>query len=121
LEFDHIDPADYASLGKNSPNLISQVNQLSKKRVAKDPEFQKLNEDIQKYLSRKNRKEISLNEAVRLKEKQQDEKNQKKKGEEEKPEVENPPIFPEGFYNDEVLGISLDYFELLKAQNTAQK
>ena len=47
---------------------------------------------------------------------------EKKKKEEEDPnkEKEEGPVFPESFYNDEILSISLDYIDLLNGRKTAK-
>jgi len=102
--------------------LISSLKQSSGKRVLADTEFQDLQKSIQRYISRKERKELSLNELVLRKERVEDKKKKDddKKKEEDKQKGEGP-IFPKGFYNNELIHIAIDYVNRMKSLNTASK
>ena len=91
-----------------------------------EPKFQKKQKEIERYLSRKNRKTITLNEEKLRQERDADktEGDEKKKKEEKKNPDEkkaDAPVFPKAFYNDEILSISIDYIDLLKNQKTAKE
>ncbi len=106
---------------KVTPEVISTLVQNSQARVTKDPEFQKLGREIDQYIVRKQRKQISLNLEKRRKERLED---SDLKNKEDKLTSEDPaegPIFPENFYNNEVLRIGLDYTSLLQSMKTAGK
>lgn len=129
LAFDQIAPAAYRSVDLVNENLVKMLQQRSKKRVAADPEFQKNEKEIERYVSRKNRKTITLNESKLRAERKEDKSDEDKKKEDEEKdkdkddpnkEKEEGPVFPESFYNDEILSISLDYIDLLNGRKTAK-
>ena len=122
LPFDRVKAAEYEPVGGLvGDGVLSDLRQKSAQRVAQDAEFQKLNKQIVKFLERKEDKTISLNEEVRREE--QEEVKQQSEVEEKIAEEEatgaNKPIFPENFYNDEVLQITADYLEQLNGAKTA--
>lgn len=120
LEFDSVDAAQYQPLqAAVTPEIVSALREDSKKRVAANKKFQNDFRGIDRYLKRKNRKTVSLNEAVLRKERDEDKSEQDKAAEKEKKSEKKPArfaekeIFPKKHYNDEVLGITLDYLDLL--------
>ncbi|MEX0728742.1 MAG: carboxy terminal-processing peptidase [Planctomycetaceae bacterium] len=122
LAFDRIAPAKHDQLKLRSGELVAKLATESQKRIAGNEEFQKLQKDIEKYLTRKNRKSITLNEAVLRQERDSDKTEDEKTLEEEEEKLtKDGPIFPKGHYNDEVLNISVDYISLLKGLDTAAK
>jgi len=125
LKFDHVDPVDYDVVGMVTPTVLSRLRKQSQARIAKDPKFQKQIKTIAKYVERKKRKTISLNEKVRRTELDADKSDKDKKDKKKKkdsPSVDGP-IFPVGSYNDELLHIAIDYATLLKGlgRNTARR
>ncbi|MAG92653.1 MAG: tail-specific protease [Planctomycetaceae bacterium] len=127
LAFDQVAEAKHAAVNMTNANIRTSLRKNSQKRVASDADFQKLQEDVERFEVRKKRKSISLNEAVLRKEREEDKK--KKKEEEEKKKDEEKltapgkgPVFPEGFYNNELLEITLDYVNSWRAlKNTAKR
>jgi carboxyl-terminal processing protease len=122
LPFDRVKAADFQTVpGLVADGVLSDLRQKSAQRVAQDEEFQKLNKQIVKFLERKQDKTISLNEEIRRAE--QEEVKEQSEVEEKIAEEEaggnDKPIFPENFYNDEVLHITADYLEQLKGARTA--
>ena len=104
LPWDQIESAGFTSWGQVS-QYLPHLRLKSEQRVARNPEFGFIKEDIQLYKDRLAIKAVSLNEQTRRKEKErQDEEGFKrnnarraarglpplKKGEEE-PRIENPP------------------------------
>jgi hypothetical protein len=71
-------------------------------------------------VSRKKRKSISLNEDE-LKQERLEEEEKTKKEADEPNEKGKGPIFPDQFYNDELLAITLDYVSALSGALTAKK
>lgn len=122
LAFDRIPPADHATTQSVNGNIITQLGDRSKRRVAADPKMQEIQKDVERYLLRKNRKSISLNESVLRAERTQDKREQ---AEADKEDPTNrggdAPIYPDDAYNNEVLQISLDYATVLKNPQAAQK
>jgi carboxyl-terminal processing protease len=119
LKFDHIDPADYTPRHLVNPQMVSFLQQQSQKREETSPDFQKLNREIATFLQRKNRKMISLNLESRKKERIQDKLEEKKAEEVTSDEQTDGPIFPDTYYNNEVLRIGLDYLQLVRGMATA--
>jgi len=120
LAFDRIPEAPHTAFNLVNANIVSYLQERSKARVSQDKDFAKVQEDIVRYLERKKRKVITLNEEQMRKERLADEEEAKKKVEEPE-EMGDGPIFPEGAYNNEVLAITLDYISALRNQNTAKK
>jgi len=118
LAFDHVPAAGYTPEKRTTDSVISQLQKSSAARVTKNPDFQNTSQDIARYLKKKNLKAVSLN----LEKRKADQAEDRKKKEEDKDAPEDDgkgPIFPQDFYNDEVLNITLDYLTLLKKLKVA--
>lgn len=72
LPWDSIARASYATFGDTS-DVVQQVNRQHEARIASNPEFAYLQEDIQEYKARKDEKTLSLVESERRKEKKEQE------------------------------------------------
>lgn len=124
LAFDRIQRANYipfTSYGNDS--VSAQLVKNSAYRVQNDPDFQKTKTAIDRYVARKNRKTISLNEQVLRQE--EEELEREKKEEEETMKMasgnsDSKDIFANDAYNKELLNITLDYTELLNGRRTAR-
>ena len=68
LPWDKIPAASYSRLGSFS-KVLPELRKLHDERVKSDPEFRYVLEDIVWYKAEKSKKTVSLNEAVRIKEK----------------------------------------------------
>ena len=121
LKADHIAAADYTPMNMVTPDMLSKLGQNSQARVAKDAEFLKLAHEIDQYVVRKNKKTISLNLEKRRRERLEDNKDKSKQEKLTSEEPTEGPIFPDTFYNNEVLRIGLDYTQLLHGMKTAGK
>jgi len=120
LPFHAIDPAPVRKNAFVTPQIVASLAERSAERVQKDKEFDLTQQVIVRYLERKNRKVVSLNESILLKEKASDKALRETEEElnPDKPKDEdinphNKPIFPDNFYNDELLNIALDYTQML--------
>jgi len=125
LAFDQIKPAEFTPLSMVRPQIVSNLRESSRRRVAENKDFQDLAKEIEKYLGRKNRKAVSLNRAVLVKERESDKKQDDKSDEEKLADDGlaglDAPIFPDNFYNNEILQVSLDYIASLKGSTTARR
>lgn len=123
LAFDRIEPARHVIYDMVSPGILTSLRDASRQRISKDPKFQEIQADIAKYLERKNRKTVSLNEqklrAEREADKAADEVAKQEEEAENKPE--NAPVFPDTPYNKEVLSIAFDYLQALRQAKTAAR
>ncbi|MEZ6055222.1 MAG: carboxy terminal-processing peptidase [Planctomycetaceae bacterium] len=125
LPFDSIPPAKYVKNRFVTPEIIADVKQRSQQRVAASKDFTTMQNVIARYLEKKNRKVVSLNETKLKAERELDKAVQKMGGEldpekEAEKELEaeqngTKPVFPDNYYNSELLNISLDYLQDLKA------
>ncbi|MBL8816682.1 MAG: carboxy terminal-processing peptidase [Planctomyces sp.] len=125
MAFDRIEGAKYAPFSTSvNDTIIETLNRNSETRVAADKDFTRMKKLIDRYVARKNEKSISLNESV-LKAEEEELKQEQKEEEEAIKKAngsgEEADIFPNDFYNKEVLAIAVDYLELLQAQQTVKK
>lgn len=118
LPFGRIEAAEYEPTDLVAPEIVAALQKASARRVAADSDFQKTKQQIERFVARKKRKTVSLNEEVLKKEHEQD-KRDEEKDEPKTDENGNGPVFPEDHYNDEVLRIAVDYASLLKEARTA--
>lgn len=124
LPFDQIRPARYSSGRYVSPEIVAALQQNSERRISADEEFQKVSTEIERYLSRKNKTIVPLNEEAARKERAELEQEQEEKEAEEEENTAldpNGPIFPDDHYNNEALNIALDYVAALHGNLTVQK
>tara|TARA_R110002095_G_scaffold77659_6_gene66608 strand:+ start:3658 stop:5709 length:2052 start_codon:yes stop_codon:yes gene_type:complete len=121
MEFDKTEVAQFSAVGMVNPQILNRLQQSSSKRIVADKEFKETQDEIDKYLKKKNQKTISLVETERRKELINDkdkDKEEKKKEEEKKADKD---IFKKDYYNDEILNITVDYMNVLKNMNTVQR
>jgi carboxyl-terminal processing protease len=123
LAFDRIEPVRHVVYDMVMPELIAALKDASQRRVASDPKFKEVKAEIDRYLARKNRKTVSLNEETFLMEREEDKVADKVAKEEEEKEIDpgKGPVFPDSEYNKEVLHIAADYVQLLKQIKTAAR
>jgi carboxyl-terminal processing protease len=125
LAFDRIERAGYLPFTTyRNDTIVSELVSRSSGRVKENADFQKVQRNIDRYLERKNRKTISLNEEVIKKE----EEELKREQEEEKEAIERATgsdkekeLFPDDFYNRELMQITLDYMELRENLRTVRR
>ena len=122
LAFDHIAPARHTEYEMTAPPIIAALKEASSKRVSEDPKFLQRQKDIERYLTRKNRKTVSLSEETLRRERDEDKAARDVEKEEEERETKTDlPVFPSTEYDNEVLHIASDYASLLKAAKTAAR
>jgi carboxyl-terminal processing protease len=120
MEFDRVPAVDHKNYHLVSPAIVSLLRDRSKARVAVSKDFADVNENINKYLNRKKRKSISLNEDELKQERLEEEEKTKKEADDSADKPEGP-IFPSEGYNNELLAITLDYVSALNGTLTAKK
>lgn len=120
MPFDHVNEVKHRRLSSVTPDMIPVIRDLSRKRIASNPDFQKTEKDIEKYLARKQRKTVSLNEEELRKERVEEEQKTRDKADSSDDMTEGP-VFPDNSYNNEVLSITLDYLAQLQGARTARK
>jgi len=98
-------------------DLVTLLDHRSLERRKTEPKFKKLDEQIKRYLERKARHSISLNEAKFRAEYVPDDPEEKAaeekaKKERKKKKYAEREVWPSDFYNDEVIQIVTDYVTL---------
>jgi carboxyl-terminal processing protease len=122
MPFDHIQETPHHRFGKFlTADMISSIRENSRKRLASSSEFQKVDKDIEKYLARKQRKTVSLNEEDLRKERVEEEQKTRDKADTNGDEIAEEPVFPDSFYNNEVLSITLDYLGQIREAKISKK
>ena len=121
MPFDHINEVPHHRFSRfMTADMISSIRENSRKRLASSSEFQKVDKDIEKYLARKQRKTVSLNEEDLRKERVEEEQKTRDKAETDD-NYNDEPVFPDNSYNNELLSITLDYLGQLREAKTARK
>jgi carboxyl-terminal processing protease len=117
VQFDKVDALPHDQYAETPDDLIANLSNRSAERRKVDSKFRKLDDQIKKFLDRKSRHSISLNEAKFKAEYVPDDGEDKaadekaKKDRKKKKYVERE-IWPADFYNDEVIRIVTDYLSL---------
>lgn len=118
LKFDKVDELQHDDYHRVPSELVSILNKKSEDRRSNDPKFKKQDEQIKKFLIRKKRHTIPLNEAKFRAEFFPEDQEEKLAEEKAKLDKKNKKKFRErdvwvsDFYNDEVLRIVSDYLTL---------
>lgn len=92
LAFDRINPAPHVMYDVVSQGIVAGLRDASQKRVAADAEFAKIQKDIQRYLERKTRKFVWLNEEKLRSERDADKAANEAEKEEEERETKRPRV-----------------------------
>lgn len=130
LPFDQIPKSRYSLNPYVTPEVVAVLQQRSEARVAQSKEFQELQTVVGRFLDRKNKKTVSLNEATARKERAKEAADAEAKalmeaaeddGETAPKAKDDKSVFAKGYYNDEVLNIALDYIGALRGSPTAAK
>jgi carboxyl-terminal processing protease len=117
VKFERVEALQHDDYHRVPDELVTQLNRRSEERRKAESKFAKLDEQIKKYLDRKARHTISLNEAKFRAEYVPDDPEEKaaeekaKKDRKKKKYVERE-IWASDFYNDEVIHIVTDYLTL---------
>ena len=126
LPFNHIPEATFTAAHSVSSKQVALLKTKSATRIAADPKFKKLSKEIDDFVDYQKKKTFPLNETKFRKlmelaksKSQKDKEKEDKKKEEEDPSAEKE-IFPDTFYNNELLNIAGDLAESAKNAKTAQ-
>jgi len=117
LKFDKVNALPVAGLKQVNPSLVREIETRSLDRRKANAKFQKQEERIAKYVERKARHSISLNEEKFRSEFVPDEELTKdddkpKKDKAKKSKYTEHPAWESDYYNDEVASIVADYLTL---------
>ncbi len=117
VKFDKVLGLQHDNYNRVPNDLVVRLDERSSERRKSESKFQKLNQQIQKYIERKARHTISLNEAKFRAEFVSDDPEdkaleEKAKKDRKKKKYSEREVWAADFYNDEVIRIVTDYLTL---------
>ncbi|MCS7239226.1 MAG: carboxy terminal-processing peptidase [Thermoguttaceae bacterium] len=112
LEFDRVPPLEFRRYDMVNPAIVAELTRRSRERIAQSPEFQRDQQQIDRYLARKARKTISLNEEKFLAERKALEAEEQEEKLLQSMEETHRRSIKRDHYLNEVLNITLDYMTL---------
>jgi carboxyl-terminal processing protease len=117
VKFDKVAGLPHDNYNRVPDDLVSRLDERSAERRKIEPKFQRLNQEIKKYIDRKARHTISLNEAKFRAEFVSDDPEdkaaeEKAKKDRKKKKYSEREVWAADFYNDEVIRIVTDYLTL---------
>ena len=119
VEFERVPAAKYLRYKMVAPEITKMVASKSQARVSESEDFAKLVKNIDRYKAQKEKKKISLNEKQFFAERAEldAEKEEEKQLEEHvQPDDE---VVKRDFYFNEVLAVTVDYFNFLQDNRIA--
>ncbi len=113
VDFDKVDSANEVNLGMRKQATINTVKDLSSKRISNSEDFQSLLDRIAQYEEQKKDKLISVNEKEFFARREEVNAEKEEEAQIEETMEADDDIFPESYYNTEVLDITVDYINAL--------
>jgi len=117
VKFDKVAGLQHDNYNRVPDDLVSRLDERSADRRKSEPKFQRLNQEIKKYIDRKARHTISLSEAKFRAEFVSDDPEdkaaeEKAKKDRKKKKYSEREVWAADFYNEEVIRIVTDYLTL---------
>lgn len=113
IEFDRVNAAPFQAYDRVPGDLLAGLQSLSAERRSASDEFAKLERNLNRYRTQKEKKYVTLNEEIFLKERAElDAEKEEEKTLEDQMDAVERPIVEKSFYFDEVLDIARDYVQL---------
>ena len=122
VEFDHIPTAEFTGYNMVGGDVLTQIRTRSSDRIQTAGDFSKELTRIARYQRMKDENTISLNEEklrARREAERDAEKEEEKHFEDQQGNKERD-IFPDDFYNKEIVNITLDYLKELANNKVAR-
>lgn len=120
LEHDKVNPARHNLYRMVPVDLVNNLRVGSQQRIAQNDDFTDLLRRVELYVQQKDQATISINEEKFMK--RRAELNSQKEDEKEEIEAQlaSKEVFQDTYYNQEVLNITHQYVDALRAQNLAR-
>lgn len=109
VAFDKVENEVSEELLSRDKDLIASLKEASQERVKGSKDFQKLNEQITEYKKQQEAKRVSLKEDVFFAKKEENSAQEEAQENLEKRANGDTDVFPDTFYNQEVLNITSEY------------
>jgi len=119
MPFDNVKPAKFSKFGYVDEAICDRLSYLSSQRREKSEDFQRVLKNIDRYLERKERKTITLNEAKFMAEVAEINSDKEEKETIEEMSDSGSDGIKRTYYLDEALAITLDYLKLAAADRPA--
>jgi len=119
LAFDSVKPVERKQYSFATEAVVSKLVKASQERLASSEHFKEVAGRIERYLERKNRREIPLNEAVLRAEREADKNDSEDKEDPLGADDDDENPFKKEPYNEELIHIAVDYVKLLENRKTA--
>lgn len=113
MKFDRVDPTPYKADHDVVPQVVHQLTMLSRQRQQASEDFQKVQQRVARYLERKNRKTITLNEEKFMAQRAALDSNKDDEKQLQKLVDPNNSGIKRDYYMNEALAITLDYMRLM--------
>jgi len=113
LPFDRVEPLDFKKLNYVDETIRDRLSQLSSQRRQNSEDFQEVLKDIDRYLERKQRKTVTLNEAKFMAEMKELNADKEEKEAIEQMSETGDNAIKRDYYLNEALAITLDYLQLV--------
>jgi len=119
VAFDKVPSVPHRRYDQVNANIVSSLKELSTKRIEQSADFAKLLKNIKRYEEQKAKKEVPLNEQKFLARREEFDADKEEENTFEENAHGPTEVFKRDFYNNEVLGITLDYLRLLGKDKVA--
>ena len=116
IAFDKVPAAMHDDFKMVDDDLVSKLVKRSAKRTSKSEDFKELLENIEKYKVQRDQTSLSINEKKFFADREDIDVEKENREQIEKTIDPGDEVFPKNFYNNEVLAIAADYFDLLNGR-----
>jgi carboxyl-terminal processing protease len=120
VEFDQVPAEQFKRYAMVRAGVNATLQNQSNARVADDDDFKKLQRNIEEYKKQKAKKTVTLNRAKFMAEREDVDASKEDEKQLEKQAKAAREVFPENFYNDELINVTIDYFKSLGNQRIAR-
>ena len=120
LKHDKISRANHMLYNMVPADVLNRVRANSMSRVEQDEEFRDLLRRIELYVGQKEQNTVSIEEEAFMARRKELDAQEEDEDVIVDAQTNDDEVYNQNFYNDEVLSISIDYLEGLRAQNLAQ-
>jgi carboxyl-terminal processing protease len=121
VEFDRVPAATYDKYNMRSPDVVSKLTATSKKRLTAAEMFQRLQKDIETYVTLKERKAAPLNEQKFFAERELFNASKEEEKTFEEQINGRDEVVKRDYYFDEILRITVDYLNLIENRRIAAR
>jgi len=120
VAFDKVPAVGFHRYDAVSANVVSTLKELSSQRIDSSQDFAKLDKNIKRYVEQKAKKEVPLNEAKFLARRAELDSDAEDEKTFEEQANGTDEVIKRTFYENEVLGITVDYLRLLGKDKVAK-